>query len=131
LLAALEDLNQGRVALMLKPTRFGNRPPEGSNFRQLKAFALFAVQRLVTHGDSVSGACRKVAQVWNTEAPQARRSAGAIRSWYNRSRLRGEDDVERVALDTLRQAAEQDTCVRDADALATLSRVLRSIPVAE
>src|SRR5262249_24087718 len=69
LLAALEDLDQGRVAPMLHPVQFGNRPPAGTLFRQAIGFAVFAMEQLTVQGDSKTAASRKVSQVWNKVAP--------------------------------------------------------------
>jgi hypothetical protein len=127
LLAALDDLNKGRVAPMLEPRQFGNRPPIGATFRQAKGFAVFAVEQLVERGDSRAAACRKVSQVWNKAAPHISRTAETIRSWCIRSPRLPNDDPETVTFTALRQAAERNERVQAADILATLSGVLRTI----
>jgi hypothetical protein len=130
LLAALDDLNQGRIAPMLHAKFFGNRPPEGARFQQAKAFALFAIEQLVDQGETKTSACQKVAEVWNRAVPDYSRSAETIRSWNTRLSRLPSDAYVRVALTALRQAGEADPRVRDADILATLSGVLRDTTAA-
>ena len=126
LLAALEDLKQGRVAPMLKPVTFGNRPPDGATLRQAIGFAVFAVEQLVERGDSKTAACRKVSQVWNKEAPHVSRTPETIRSWSNRSSQFPDDDPATLTLTAFRKAAQQNTRVQCSDVLATLSGILKT-----
>ena len=66
LLAALHDLEQGRVPALLRPCKGGGAPPDTTLRRTVKGAASAAVDVLIARGSSVEQACRFVA------APESR-----------------------------------------------------------
>jgi len=61
-MAALHDLNVGRVGAMVTPTAgFDNRKPEASFRKVIKAYAIFGVEQLKDAGMTTEEACKFVA----------------------------------------------------------------------
>jgi hypothetical protein len=133
LLAALDDLNSGRVAPMLTPVRFGNRPPRGSVESEKRGHTIATIEQLIERGDSVTQASREVANVWKKEARNKRDRSirwSTIKSWYDRSPKLSEEHPERVVIATYRRAADRHPEIKiltKAQILANLSRTLNTI----
>lgn len=106
-MAGLHDLNYGRVGAMLTPTRFGNRPPDPSFRKVIKAYAIFSVDELKSHGMPLNDACRFLAKLLE----QANIPIGArpctpswrtVKTWRNEVTRLGPNDQERHTLEALR-----------------------------
>jgi hypothetical protein len=127
LLAALQDLEQGRVAPMLRPTQFGNRPPASQQMQMARGFATFTVRQLMAGGATISEACQRVCVVWNQRMPKAQRKANTIRSWYGHFAQLSDDSPVRAVYTALQQEAESDPQVAAGDPLQKLGAVLGQI----
>jgi hypothetical protein len=135
LLAALDDLDEGRVAPMLKPAQFGNRPPERTVRQRAKAYVCFCVDQLMGIGENLKTACTAAARVGRkrhlafggrADTPDWK----TIKGWRDgMSKLRG-DNTQRVALEALRREAAQGRAAMPwskAEILDFLDRDLRSL----
>jgi hypothetical protein len=109
LLAALEDLNHGRVVAMLAPAQVGSRKREASIRKVAKAYAIFAVDILRSAGSSVPEACRFVAKELKRAGivlggRQTTPDWKSIKSWRDRISRLPATDQERHTLEGLRKA---------------------------
>jgi hypothetical protein len=113
LLAALDDLNKGRVAPMLKPRRVDNRRPDSAVRKEAMAHACFCIDQLMELGESVESASKAVADVWakhkisfgsKYDTPDWK----TIRDWrYKVSKLCA-GDPQRIVITTMREHAAGD-----------------------
>jgi hypothetical protein len=111
LMAALHDLDCGRVVPMVKPTQVDNRKPEASFRKVIRAFAIFCIEELMNHGMLLEEACKFVTQ----ELVQAKVPIGGqrdtrdwktIKGWrYDHTRL-GANDQEHKTLEGLRRECQ-------------------------
>jgi hypothetical protein len=109
LLAALQDLNHGRVVAMVAPAKVASRKREASIRKVGKAYALFCVDILISAGSNVPEACCFVAK----ELKRAGIVVGgrqttphwkSIKSWRDRISKLPSTDQERHTLEGLRKA---------------------------
>lgn len=63
LMAALHDLDSGRVLPMVTPAQIDNRPLEASFRKVIRAAAIFMIDLLVDHGLRLEEACKFVAPI--------------------------------------------------------------------
>jgi hypothetical protein len=135
LLAALDDLDKGGVAPMLKPALFGNRPPERAVRQRAKAYACFCVDQLMGIGENLEAACTVAARVWRKRhlAFGGRADTSdwkTIKGWRDGvSKLRG-DRTQRIALDALRRETAHGMAAMSwskAEILDLLDRNLKSL----
>jgi hypothetical protein len=104
LLAALHDLDLGRVAPMLRPTEgFDNRKPDASLRKIQRAYIIFSVDQLIARGMRVEEACRFVADLLTNSAIHIGGHGETpvwktLRSWRYYSGRRSDNDLERTVL---------------------------------
>jgi hypothetical protein len=133
LVAALSDLNEGRLATWLKPAQFGNRPPDSAMRQEAKAYACFCVDQLVKLGESVEKACKAVAEIWNKhgisfggklDTPPWR----TIKDWrYKVSKLPA-GNHQRDFIEALRKdAADNPSNYLGMDCIAKFDRILQEM----
>lgn len=107
LMAALHDLDSGRVLPMVTPAQIDNRPREASFRKVIRAAAIFMVELLVDRGLPLDEACKFVAPILE----QGGVSVGGrietpawktIKGWrYDHTKLHA-DDQERRTLSELK-----------------------------
>jgi hypothetical protein len=104
LLGALHDLNYGRVGPMVAPKDFGNRPPESSWRKVVKAIVVWGVDQLHVAGMKLDDAYKFMA----AELDRSNISSGGqtatptwktIKNWRYDVRKRPPNDQERHALE--------------------------------
>jgi hypothetical protein len=83
LLAGLIDLDKGHRAALLTPTTFQHRHHDAALLQMMQGHAIFAIEQLVSLGESVTAAKDQVARVWNKYSGEPR-EASTIKSWYDR-----------------------------------------------
>ncbi len=134
LLSALDDLDKGRVAPMLEPAYFGNRPPIGNAQREARAHASFCVDQLIGTGESLEVACKAVAKIWTQcrrEVPSNFVAATwkSIKYWSDRISKLPDDDTQRVILEVLRKQFNVRPELRDMSNDEILSMLKRTLKV--
>jgi hypothetical protein len=127
LLAALEDLDHGRVAPMLQAKVFGNRPPDSSILQMAKGHACFYVDQLKAVGESLESACSIVAAKWtfNGFPLQKKRDDTpnwkVIKGWRDGISKLPTDNAQRIVLEALRGEAKRRNGLNDMSKSALLS----------
>lgn len=110
LMAALHDLDTGRVGKIVRPKKapeLRNRPRDASFRNVVKAYSIFAVDELHGHGMPVDHACKYVtAELERAGVPIGGRSNTpswkTVRTWRNDVSRRRADDQLRNTLDALK-----------------------------
>ena len=112
LLAALDGLEEGRVAPLLKPVQVDHRPPDSVVKQEAQAYACFCVDLLMSLGDPIEGACKAVANIlvehgmpfggWH-RAPRWR----TIKHWRDEVSKLSADHPRRAILEQLREGAAE------------------------
>lgn len=111
LMAALHDLNVGRVGAMVTPTAgFDNRKPEASFRKVIKAYAIFCIDLLKGAGMTIDEACKFVAsELKEAHVPIGGRSSTrpwkTVKNWRYDVTRPGSGDRERP-LQALRAECE-------------------------
>jgi hypothetical protein len=107
-MAALHDLNVGRVVAMVTPkSGFDNRKPEASFRKVIRAFATFSIEQLKSRGMTLDEACKFVAkQLERAQVPIGGKSNTAswktIKTWRYDVTRRDPSDQEQHTLEALR-----------------------------
>lgn len=109
ILAALNDLDNGRVVPMLEPLPFANHHPESSVVKMAKGQACFYVECLKALGEPSQRACAAVAQSWVAHGLplEKKRETTAdwqvVKGWLDRIRRLPSDDPQKLAVLALRE----------------------------
>lgn len=113
LMAELHDLDTGRVGKIVQPKsapELGHRRPDASLRNVIKAYAIFAVDELHSHGSSVDEACKFVAPLLEQAGVSiggraAAQSWKTVRTWRSDVSRRRPNDQLRHTLEALRNEA--------------------------
>ena len=135
LLAALQDLEDGRASAMLCLSRAtGGSPPDSSLRKTVKGAASSAIDILVARSWSLEKACKFVAeQLKRAEVPIGGRSKTpdwqVVRGWRQRLSKLSEFDQERHTREVFRQAFASDLAAafNEAEVKAVLARGLQAL----